>query len=68
MNATPPVDQLADEAVFARELRFIRDASILAVLTASGVIMAGEHASLYERLAGVCQPVYQRRKLSGLTG
>lgn len=66
--ASPLVDQLADEAVFARELGFIRDTSILAVLEASGVITADEHANLYARLAGVCRPVYQRRKLSVLTG
>lgn len=62
------VDQLADSAVFARELGFIRDADTLACLAASGVITASEHKAFYTRLAKMCRPVYQRRKLSVLTG
>lgn len=57
------VDQLADSAVFARELGFIRDADMIALLKAGGVITASEHTDLYARLAGVYKPVYQRRKL-----
>ena len=62
------VDQLADEAVFARELGFIQDADMLATLAASGVITTGEHEAIYTQLANMCQPVYQPRELSVLTG
>ncbi|WP_311519245.1 BlaI family transcriptional regulator [uncultured Actinomyces sp.] len=68
---TPPaafVDQLADGAVFARELGFIQDVDMLAALAASGVITASEHEAFYTRLAEMCRPVYQWRKLSVLTG
>lgn len=68
---TPPaafVDQLADGAVFTRELGFIQDVDMLAALATSGVITASEHEAFYAQLAEMCRPVYQRRKLSVLTG
>lgn len=65
---TPLVDQLADSAVFARELGFIRDATMLACLATNRVISASEHEALYAQLAEMCRPVYQRRNLLVLTG
>lgn len=65
---SPLVDQLSDNAIFARELGFIRETEILAALEASGMITTREHADLYADLSAVYCPVYQPRTLGFLTG
>ena len=59
------VDQLSDNAIFARELGFIRE---IEILEASGMITTREHADLYADLSAVYCPVYQPRTLGVLTG
>lgn len=63
-----PTDRMREPEVFAREVRFIRDAALLEVLAAEGVVTAGEHERIYEQLAQGCRPLYQRWRLDKRAG